>query len=73
MFVRLTRDLGGTHAAQPLVKGSVHDLPEATALYLIEVGDAESPESVVRTATVEPPRNAARRTEKPSPPKRTKD
>lgn len=61
MKVRLTADLGGVH-----VPGSVLDVPDDTARYLVEQGQAVLLDEV-RTAEVAPPRNAAARTSKPKP------
>ena len=64
MRVRLTVDLGGVH-----VPGSVMDVPDATARYLVEQGQATLLDEM-RTAEVAPPRNAAAWTSKPKPRKR---
>ena len=61
MKVRVTTDLGGVHVA-----GSVMDVPDATAKYLIEQGQA-APLDEVRASEVAPPRNTAARTKKPQP------
>jgi len=72
MKIAMLTTIPGTCDSQWLVEGTVVNINEKTATFLIEEGQAEPypkpvPAPVVRTAEVEPPRNAAARTTKPTP------
>jgi len=72
MKVTLLQTIPGMCDNQQLIEGTVVDLNEKTATFLVECGQAVAYPPVVRTAEVEPPRNAAIRTTKPKPQTRQK-
>lgn len=72
MRILVAKTIPGMCDGQLLLEGSVVDINEKTALFLIERGEAEPYPPVVRTAEVEPPKNAAARTSKPKPRKAVK-
>jgi hypothetical protein len=72
MKITLLQTIPGMCDNQQLIEGTVVDLNEKTALYLVECGQAVAYPPVVRTAEVGPPRNAAIRTTKPTPRKAVK-
>ena len=73
MKITLLQTIPGMCDNQQLVEGTVVDINEKTAMFLVEEGQAAPYPPVVRTAEVAPPRNAAVRTTKPTPQKRKKE
>lgn len=72
MKITLLETIPGMCDNQHLIEGTVVDLNEKTATFLVECGQAAAYPPVVRTAEAEPPRNAAIRTTKPTPRKAVK-
>jgi hypothetical protein len=70
MKVRIITTIPGMCDGVQLTAGSVVDINDKTATFLVERGEAEAYPPVTRTAEVAPPRNAAERTGKPTPRKR---
>jgi len=72
MKITLLQTIPGMCDGQQLVEGTVVDINEKTALFLIEQGQAVAYPPVVRTAEAAPSRNAAAYTDKPTPLRRKK-
>jgi len=72
MKVTLLQTIPGMCDGQQLIEGTVVDINEKTATFLVEEGQAVAYPPVVRSAEVAPPRNAAVRTTKPTPRKAVK-
>jgi hypothetical protein len=67
MKITLLQTIPGMCDNQQLIEGTVVDINEKTATFLVECGQATPYPPVVRSAEVAPPRNAAARTSKPTP------
>ena len=72
MKITLLQTIPGMCDGQQLIEGTVVDINEKTATFLVEEGQAVAYPPVVRSAEVAPPRNAAVRTTKPTPRKAVK-
>ena len=72
MKITLLQTIPGMCDGQQLVEGTVVDINEKTATFLVEEGQAVAYPPVVRSAEVAPPQNAAARISKPTPHKRKK-
>lgn len=67
MRIRLLTSIGGSCDGQPLIAGTVVEIGENSAREFVARDMAELVDDPVRTAAVEPPRNAAARTGKARP------
>ena len=72
MKITLLQTIPGMCDNQHLSEGTVVDINEKTATFLVECGQAAPYPPVARSAEVAPPRNAAARTTKPKPRKAVK-
>lgn len=73
MKITLLQTIPGMCDNQALIEGTVVDLNEKTATFLVECGQVTPYPPVTRTAEAAPPQNAAVRTAKPKPPSRQKE